>query len=91
MACGANFAHEGSWPWVAKGRGGQVTENRVIDSHPSLHPRPLPSDGRKVICGFMETASGDSPSDDRHCLGSEAGRRTDGKTVPDSRGNLTVV
>ena len=62
-----------------------MTENGVIDSHPSLRLHPLPSDGRKVICGFVETASGDSPTDDRHCLESESGRRTDGKTAPDSR------
>lgn len=64
-----------------------MTENGVIDSCSSLGPPPLPSDDRKVICEFMETASCDSPSDDRHCSGSGAGRRT-GKAGADSRNGI---
>lgn len=65
---------------------GWVTENGVIDSRPSLHPLPLPSEDRKVICEFMETASRDSLSDDRHRSFREVelGRRT-GKAGAEAR------
>lgn len=65
---------------------GWVTENGVIDSRPSQHPLSLPSEDRKVICEFMETASRDSSSDDRHSSFREVklGRRI-GKAGAESR------